>query len=288
VTRRRPLLCIDAQHGMGNRLRAIGSAAALASRADRELVIVWQPDHHCDCRLADLFDYSGPVLDEAFPAEARGPGYDLYNYMPVEPDSAKDAPIDLASPRDIYVRSAFVLNAGEAEGAGWEAENRFLQALRPVEAVRAMVASVRHPNALAAHVRMEAGRGRDGQSYDRPENWTPEDHALIHHWRDQSHFARFMDRIDALAATGAADTLFLAADLPEIYDAFRDRYGDRLAFLPRNLYDRSAEQLRYGLADAILLGRAPRLLGSTWSSFSELAMRLAPAPLAVEMSGTDF
>ncbi|MBK5928442.1 galactosyltransferase-related protein [Rhodobaculum claviforme] len=287
VARQRPVLYVDAQHGMGNRLRAIGSAAAIASHADRALVIVWQPDHHCDCRLGDLFDYSGPVLESAFVDDAATRGIEVYNYMPVEPGSRKDAEIDLASPRDIYVRSAFVLNAGGV-GGDWDAQNRFLQALRPVEAVRDLVAAVRHPNALAAHVRMEAGAGRDNQSYDRPDNWTDQDHALIHHWRAQSHFTRFMERIDALIAQGAADTLFLAADLPEIYDAFSDRYADRLAFLPRDIYDRSAEQLRYGLADAILLGRAPRLLGSTWSSFSELATRLAPAPVVVEMSGTDF
>jgi hypothetical protein len=29
-------------------------------------------------------------------------------------------------------------------------------------------------------------------------------------------------------------------------------------------------------------------LGSTWSSFSELAMRLAPQGQKIEMSGTDF
>ena len=56
----------------------------------------------------------------------------------------------------------------------------------------------------------------------------------------------------------------------------------------RSLFDRSKEQLYYALADAILLSRAPRLLGSTWSSFSELAMRLAPQKMVVEMSGTDF
>jgi hypothetical protein len=42
------------------------------------------------------------------------------------------------------------------------------------------------------------------------------------------------------------------------------------------------------MADAILLSRAPLMLGSTWSSFSELAMRLAPGGIAVEMSGKDF
>ena len=82
--------------------------------------------------------------------------------------------------------------------------------------------------------------------------------------------------------------MFIAADMPETYEVFQQRYGDRVAFLTRTVNDRSAEQLKYAYADATLLSRAPRMLGSTWSSFSELAQRLAHPPMKVEMSGTDF
>ncbi len=278
----RARLFIDAQHGLGNRLRAIGSAAAIAAASDRELVIVWQPDDHCDCRFTDLFRYEGAVIERAFPPEAAKAR--RYNYMTIE-GGKKNAPIAVDRAGDIYARSAFVLNAPQSS---WLAENRFLQQLVPVEAVQALVASVRHPNDVSAHIRMEAGPGLDQNSYDRPENWQPEDHALIHEWRSKSHFSHFMARLDALMAEGRAQTIFLAADLPQTYGEFTDRYGDRLAWLPRDLYDRSAEQLHYALADAILLSRAPLMLGSTWSSFSELAMRLAPGGIKVEMSGKDF
>jgi hypothetical protein len=282
LTPARARFFIDAQHGLGNRLRAIGSAAAIAAASDRELVIVWQPDDHCDCRFTDLFRYEGAVIEQAFPPEAARAR--TYNYMTIE-GGEKDALIAGDEAGDIYARSAFVLNAPQS---GWVAENRFLQQLVPVEAVQALVASVRHPNDVSAHIRMEAGPGLDQNSYDRPENWQPEDHALIHEWRSKSHFSHFMARLDALMAEGRAQTIFLAADLPQTYGEFTDRYGERLAWLPRQLYDRSAEQLHYALADAILLSRAPLMLGSTWSSFSELAMRLAPGGIKVEMSGRDF
>lgn len=42
------------------------------------------------------------------------------------------------------------------------------------------------------------------------------------------------------------------------------------------------------LAAAILAARTERLLGSTWSSFSELAMHLAGPDQTVEMPGRDF
>lgn len=278
----RARLFIDAQHGLGNRLRAIGSAAAIAAATDRELVIVWQPDDHCDCRFTDLFRYDGAVCDQSFPEDARQAS--VLNYMEIE-GGTKNAPIPAETAGDLYARSAFVLHSPHST---WASENRFLQTLVPVEAVQTLVDSVRHPNAVSAHVRMEAGPGLDHNTYDRPENWRPEDHALIHEWRSKSHFSHFLTRLDALTAEGRAQTIFLAADLPQTYAEFTARYGERLAWLPRSLYDRSAAQLHYALADAILLSRAPLLLGSTWSSFSELAMRLAPGGIKVEMSGRDF
>ena len=97
-----------------------------------------------------------------------------------------------------------------------------------------------------------------------------------------------MVRIDQLTGEGRAERIFVAADQAETYDEFRRRYGNRAACLPRTLYDRSTEQLIHALADALLLGRAPLLLGSTWSSFSELAQRLSARKMHVEMSGKDF
>jgi hypothetical protein len=54
------------------------------------------------------------------------------------------------------------------------------------------------------------------------------------------------------------------------------------------VYDRSEEQIKYALADALLLSKAQKLLGSTWSSFSELAMRMSNTFSTIEMSGRDF
>lgn len=282
----RPRIFIDAQHGLGNRLRAIGSAAAVAERSGRELVIVWQPDAHCNCRFSDLFDYEGAVIKESFTKEAVGQGCRVYNYMEVEEGAEKNAPIDAKGSANLYARAAFVLNSPLSD---WNFEKAFLQSLRPVSTVRDMVASIRNPNDVSAHVRMAGGNDYEHLAYEKPDgNWTDEDHQSIAQWRGKSHFSHFFKRIDALSAEGRADRIFLAADMPETYAAFKTLYGDRVTFLGRAVYDRSAEQLRYALADAILLGSSPLLLGSSWSSFSELAMRLSPQKMTVELSGKDF
>ncbi len=95
-------------------------------------------------------------------------------------------------------------------------------------------------------------------------------------------------RLDQLIAAGRAETIFLAADLPETYAQFAERYGDRLAWLPRDQFDRSARQLQYALADLLLLTAADLLLASTWSSFSEVAQRLARPGRPINHSGRDF
>ena len=285
----RPRLFIDAQHGLGNRLRAIASAATIAEATGRELVIVWQPDHHCQARFTDLFRYPGPVIETAFPGVFARAGGLLYNYMEIEPGAQKDAPI-LDEPArhrggDVYVRSAYRLVSPHRDITG---ERRFLQALRPVQDIADMVRSVRRPNQVAAHVRMAGGPGFEHLSYEAAENWLPEGHARIAHWRARSHARHFMARLDALVAAGEAETIFLAADLPDTYARFADRYGPRLAWLPRRHYDRSAEQVRHALADMLLLGTAERLLGSYWSAFTDLAQRLSQRVVRTEFCGRDF
>ncbi len=285
ILRRRPKLFIDAQHGLGNRLRAMASAAAIAEATGRELIVIWQADAHCGCAYDDLFRRGGAVLSEGFAAEAPGFGITLYNYMEVEPGSAKDAPILLGGLGDAYLRSAYPL---VHPASTWETENRALARFVPNEVVMDLVHRGGPPPALSVHIRMEGGRGAEHLAYESAENWTAEAHRDIDHWRRRSHYSYFLARIDQLVAEGRADSIFLATDTPEVQDRLAQRYGARLATLSRPATDRSVVAMAHALADALLLSRAPRLLGSTWSSFTELAARLAQQPIEVELSGRDF
>ena len=283
---RKDKLYVDAQHGLGNRLRAIASAAAIATESGRELVVVWEPDHHCEAKFRELFDYSGALEEKSFVDDVSALNLSFFNYMEIEAGASKDRPIELIAGRDCFLRAAYVFNH---PASTWDTENSFLRSLTPSSLVRSLVDSVPVDyNTVGVHVRMEAGAGLDNHSYDSRENWSDEGHRLIHHWREKSHFSRFMQRLDKLLWEDDSQSIFLAADLPETYEAFTACYGYRLRFLPRSRYDRSAEQICFALADAILLSRCNRLLGSTWSSFSELAMRLSTSFSAIEMSGTDF
>jgi hypothetical protein len=279
----RPKLYVDVQHGLGNRLKSFVSASVVAERTGRELVLVWVADHHCQCAFSDLFQYDGPVMSERPPIDTGR--MRVYNYMEVEVGAKKDERIDLDTAGDIYVRSAYSLNTLQTD---WNAENRLLRSLKVTAPVRDLVDSIDVTGRLGVHVRMEGGTGLDAHSYDSGANWSKESHDLIQSWRARSHYANFMRRIDALLEEDPGLRLFLATDRDETYRIFREAYGGRLAFLRRPIFDRSREQLVYALADAILLGKCARFLGSTYSTFSELAERYSTGFQSIEMSGKDF
>jgi hypothetical protein len=151
-----------------------------------------------------------------------------------------------------------------------------------------IIESVEADGRLGVHVRFEGAHGTDTNSYDSAKNWPAEGHEKLLAWREKSHPERFIARIDALSSTRSDLKIFLAADQPATYELFCALYPQRLSFVPRPVYDRSLGQLRYALADALLLSRCNHLLGSTWSSFTELARRFSTTLERVEMSGVDF
>ncbi|MBU2963487.1 hypothetical protein KO516_22190 [Citreicella sp. C3M06] len=282
----RPRLFIDAQHGLANRMRTIASAASIARQAEHDLFVVWRTDIHCGARMRDLFDYPGPVIEDGVADLCRASAAQVFNDMEVEPGSRHGAQVYPARcGGDLYIRSAYTLRSPLRR---LEDEQAFLHGLRPSAAVADLVAQVPTPSAVSAHIRMASGTGHDHRPEEGPDNWPEHRHREIAEWREKSHSSRFVARIDVLLAAGKADTIFLAADLPDTYALFADRYGPRLRMLSRARFDRSEEQLQYALADLLLLTATQRLLASTWSSFSDMAQRLMRARRAIERSGLEF
>ncbi|MFD0859934.1 O-fucosyltransferase family protein [Roseovarius aquimarinus] len=284
----RPHLFIDVQHGLGNRLRALASAAVIAEATGRQLVVLWLPDRHCEARIGDLLRYPDPVIETDCRDELRSRCAHVHNYMEIEEGSAFQELVlarGEAARGDVFIRSAYTLASPYHDRA---AEDAFLRGLRAAEPVLEMVKSVDHPSDVAVHIRMATGPAFDHLSYEAPANWPAERHRELTEWRRKSDVSRFIRRLDAMIAAGAAETIFVAADLPASYAALIEAYGRRVRYLPRAEYDRSAGQLQTALADMILLTSARHFLASTWSSFSDIAQRLAAPGRPCEQSGTDF
>lgn len=286
----RPRLFVDVQHGLCNRLRAMASAAAIAARTRRQLVVIWVPDHHCEARIGDVLSYDGLVIEDRNGADLmRGQCARIYNYIEIE-DGAhfQEEILPEGEPyhgQDIYIRSAYTLNSRFCADHD---EQIFLRGLCPSQPVLALMRQVVFPSDVAVHIRMSTGQAYDHLSYEAPHNWPQHRHEELTAWREKSNVERFIARLDRLLTEQNIQTVFVAADLESTYEDMMHRYGHRVRWLKRRYYDRSVEQIQYAFADIMLLGAAPLFLASSWSSFSDVAQRLARPGRRVERSGYDF
>lgn len=282
---KKPRLYIDAQHGLGNRLRAFASAHSIAKATERELVLIWEPDNHCNCLFSDLFDYDGMVLDESFTEDAAQQDCEVFNYMEIEPNAEKDAEILIQKDKDTYIRSAYCLNNPHTN---WDIDNNFLKSLTPSSGIMDIIDSFDVKNMIGVHIRMEGGNGLDQHTYEVADNWTKEGKEQLHYWRGKSHYSNFIRYINEILKKDNGHEFFLASDMEETYNIMTQHFGSRMTYLKRDVYDRSREQIRYALADVLLLSKCKKLIASSWSSFSELAMRLSDTYTSIKMSGKDF
>ena len=205
--------------------------------------------------------------------------------METEENAEKDALVTLNANKDLYVRTSCIINSPLTN---WESENAYLKKLCPADRVLKLIEPFKLDNHTAVHIRMEGAKGLDSHTYENAENWSLNGLKSLQYWRDKSHYSNFIKRLDTLFEEDETKKIFIATDQDKTYQIFKDLYGDKITFLKRTVYDRSKEQIIYALADAMLLSQCNNLIGSTWSSFTELAIRMADGFETIEMSGTDF
>ncbi|KAI0563559.1 Galactosyltransferase [Gracilaria domingensis] len=88
------VLFAHVMHGLGNRLRALGSAMAFANATDRELVLIWDKDAHIAAEFSELLEADDMLVLTRFKPKWPSRGYeqwgaswrllDKYNYMEME------------------------------------------------------------------------------------------------------------------------------------------------------------------------------------------------------------
>lgn len=96
-----------------------------------------------------------------------------------------------------------------------------------------------------------------------------------------------MPTMRTMLKNGSVDRFFVSSDTIAVCNQLRSTFDeDTIAYIDRDCDNRSTECLKYAVADLFVLAQTNPLLGSTWSSFTEAAMRLG-GPKAL-MAGTLF
>lgn len=280
-----PIIIIHVQNGIGNRLRVLGSGLAFAAATDREPVVIWERDEQFGAIFSEIFNESSawfPVIDE-FPEpwpfnrlekeDDRWKRMLYVNYMLDEDVGMK---VDDVKDKNIYFKSSAIMNS---ELTSWETENESLLRLHFIDEILSlankMFDSINASKLAGVHVR---NRSLDDDILGVDDNrkfYYKRDMDLIDKWRAVTKVSHFIPTMRKFLKNGTVESFFVASDSIDVCKQLKSTFGDDVInFIDRDCDDRGAICLRYAVADILVLAKTNPFLGSTWSSFTEAAMRL--------------
>ena len=236
--------------------------------------------------------------------------YDIYNYMEPEPQAEKDKPIvrDKGKSKEwrgIYVKSAYRLQ--HPSGLDDRKLHVQLQSLLLSEPVLALLDSVQQP---------AVSRGPNGTSIDagsirvpalesligvhirhRPpgseiadikaEEYPPAGWATLEHARQQSSVEAYTAVVQAAINKNLQQRFYISSDSADIVTQLEQKFGpERITYFAKDeCPDRSVRCTQLALVEQLMLAQTGRLIGSVWSSFSEIAAlwRLRPIEYPAEV-----
>jgi len=201
--------------------------------------------------------------------------------------TSQNKEVDCTVKDDIYIVSACVINN---PSTNWLQESEWLQnnlrarasILESINSYTKQFSSVSEMSDLiGVHIRM--GQSSETHRYEDYSSWESHQIDAIVKYRSQSNYIYFMVEMEKIWRKNTHQKFFLCADNPDIYRAFSVKYptrmGKTILHVPKTVWDRSPEQLIGAMLDVYLLSKCNYVLGSPWSSFTELVSRLSkPLP----------
>ena len=296
----RVLIC-HCMHGLGNRLRALGSCMSFAKETSRELIVVWQPDSHIEARFTDMYTNDLVVLEKMnvqWPFadvekwDAVWSQFKFHNYMEMEGMGATKGEIVADLPnKHMYYKGAYIMEVENSGLTNWEKDNDMLKSLNPISAVSEMVKGLEakglgSDNVIGLHVRNRTLE-KDIKNVDFVKEYGQQATDTMDMWRHKSGVQNFIKQINLIIKQRPSVKFFVATDTYEVIGQLHTMYGaDRILSFPRTCDDRDGECVRYALADLYALAKCNELYGSNWSSFTEAAQRLGG--VTAKLAGQDF
>ena len=288
-------MVVDAEYGLTNRLRAIGSAKAIGDATGRLLFVIWDLDAHCQARFSELFVEprnivfmynAGEFMREFVEMSAMRLLFDVHDLML---PNKKHYAVDGTSSRNILVRSAFqvfsktsykhanILNMRLLTHRGAPAVDDLLEAYYArLDRKSADKAAKRHQNIVGVHIRMVAAVAEDTPGLTGEEAMRME---LATAFRVSCHYRYFIKR---MLEYPSKTHFFVSSDSPSAIAAMskEPKLRNRIHYIDdkNGCMQRTAQCMVYAASDLLLLSRTQELLTSRWSAFSETAGKLGGMP----------
>ena len=266
------MITVLPQGGLCNRLRVVASGWLLAQAAGQPMRVLWQRAPDFNARFDALFETSclpfavreGSAMHPAAKAldRARGPWARLRGALLLGEAETEPGVFDLQTVlpqlrgRDVFVHT----NSRLAFAPG------MFDVFRPAGAAaeRAAPLHERLSNSVGVHVR-------------RTDNARA---AAV------STLARFVELMQAERAAAPDTAFFVATDEPRVLVELRQAVGDGVWEYPKRAYARKdPTAIVDALVDLTSLAQCRKLIGSHWSSFTDIAAEWHGIPLTIARGG---
>jgi hypothetical protein len=271
------MLIVEPFGGLGNRMRVVASAMVLAADAGQELEIVWVRRTHLTAAFDELFCPVSVFRLSADPGRLRWAGR-----------SRQDTPVRrlAAATRNRIAGVSCCIVDNDFQSV-WRGEINLLSLARSEHRLYVKTCEELGPTqtALATFRPIAALQQRIDAVTARFTARTigvhirGTDHA---HARAESPIETFIDALDRELHEHPETVFFVSTDEPSVEQQLEERYSNHVLTLKAKTL---ARDTLAGAEDAVIdlfcLSRTRKILGSHWSSFSDVAARIGGIPLEV-------
>eukprot|EP00179_Madagascaria_erythrocladioides_P006167 CAMPEP_0198319558 /NCGR_PEP_ID=MMETSP1450-20131203/8665_1 /TAXON_ID=753684 ORGANISM="Madagascaria erythrocladiodes, Strain CCMP3234" /NCGR_SAMPLE_ID=MMETSP1450 /ASSEMBLY_ACC=CAM_ASM_001115 /LENGTH=464 /DNA_ID=CAMNT_0044022943 /DNA_START=126 /DNA_END=1520 /DNA_ORIENTATION=- len=289
------LLIVHAQNGLGNRMRVVAGGMAWArANGPRVVVVVWEKDVHMQADFLDLFDDANDLvvvngLNEVWPftrareQDVSWSTVDLYNYMETETMSNKGALVVNNMGKHIYFRACELITTESVKEMQRESA-RSLKQLKPVPAVANLLFAIERENGvlskkIGVHIRQKSIKSEFSESFDAETEYGKDSVDKMDYWRSKSSVETFIPEMREQLKRDPQATFFVGSDTPEVFFRLRAEFPGKISHLSlASAKDcensRSLKCTQIALADLLALARTRLFLGSNFSSFTSMIVKL--------------
>ena len=246
-------------HGLGNRVRVVLGVRSLAELENRRFFYTWQTGREFGAGFEDLWQISESTIPQA---TARV----LSALYPFRDETLKWKDTLSGDERVLQIRTPHALHLPE-HATPWE---RSLQELRPVEEIQDRVRQF-----FESHLAGQPYVGAMVRAH-------PRSHAAT---LSASPLDWYLERMHEIRRTWPEMQFFLSADTREAQEYLVSNMPGVHSLTEKGHYN-TKEGLRSAVADLYLLASSGHLLGPHFSSFPEMAHKLAGADVRLETSRT--
>jgi len=259
VLRQRSLVAVPRKlHGLGNRVRVVLGSRSLARLEDRRFFYAWHTGTDFGARFDELWEISERVVPMTT-ARALSLKYPFR-------DEKLEWLTATRNERVVQIRTPHALHL-PSNATSWEQE---FQALQPVETIRTRVHSF-----FDAHLSGQPYIGVMVRAH-------PRSHAAT---LTESPIEWYLQRMREIRADHPEIPFFVSADTRETQQRVTESISGAHALDDKGEYN-TRSGLQSSVADLYLLAASSHLLAPHFSSFPEMAQKLAGPVLRLETSQT--